>query len=60
MVETVNASENSKLARELENVITIDGRGRPKKALRLLELVKEFGVDKVLEEVKRFGERKFF
>jgi hypothetical protein len=59
-VETANTSEKSKLTRELENVITIDGRGRPKKAVLLLELVKEFGVDKVLEEVQRFGERKFF
>lgn len=60
MAETANTSEKSKLTKELENVLTIDGRGRPKKAVLLLELIQEFGIDKVLEEVKLFGERKFF
>lgn len=60
MAETANTSEKSKLMKELENVLTIDGRGRPKKAMLLLELIQEFGIDKVLEEVKQFGERKFF
>jgi hypothetical protein len=55
-----DATNDTKLVKELENVLTIDGRGRPKKAVLLLELIQEFGIDKVLEEVKRFGERKFF
>jgi hypothetical protein len=60
MAEPANTSEKSKLTKELENVLTIDGRGRPKKAVLLLELIQEFGIDKVLKEVKLFGERKFF
>jgi len=50
----------SKLTKELENVVTIDGRGRPKKALLLLELIQEFGIEAVMEELKKFSERKFF
>jgi hypothetical protein len=48
------------LTKELERVLTIDGRGRPKKAQLLLELIEQFGVENVLAEVKRFGERKNF
>lgn len=50
----------SDLAKELEQVLTIDGRGRPKKARSLLELIEQFGMENVLAEVKRFGERKNF
>lgn len=50
----------SKLTKELENVVTIDGRGRPKKALLLLELIQEFGIEAIMDEVKKFTERKFF
>lgn len=61
MGAAMNASEpKSKLTAELENVITIDGRGRPKKAVLLLALVEEFGIEAVIEEVKKFSERKFF
>jgi len=48
-----------KLTKSLENTLTIDGRGRPKKAQLLLELIKEFGIDKVMEEIKVISERKF-
>lgn len=51
---------NEKLTQELENVITIDGRGRPKKAQLLLQLIDEFGIELVLAELKKFGERKNF
>jgi hypothetical protein len=51
---------NEELTKKLESVITIDGRGRPKKAQLLLELLEEFGIELVVEELKRFGERRFF
>lgn len=57
MAATANTS---KLTKELENVLTIDGRGRPKKAVLLLELIQEFGIEAVMGEVKKFTERKFF
>jgi len=44
----------------LEKVLTIDGRGRPKKAKLLLELITEFGIDKVIEAITQLGERKNF
>lgn len=50
----------SSLTKELENVLTIDGRGRPKKAVLLLELIEQYGLETVLAEVKKFTERKFF
>lgn len=61
MVEAMNATEpKPKLTAELENIVTIDGRGRPKKAKLLLELIQEFGIEAVTEELKKFSERKFF
>lgn len=48
------------LVKELENVITIDGRGRPKKAVLFLELVEKYGIETVLEEIRKLAERKFF
>ena len=51
---------SEKLTAELEKVLTIDGRGRPKKAQLLLELLEEFGIEAVCEELRKFGERKFF
>jgi thioredoxin reductase len=61
MVDAMNATEpKPKLTAELENVVTIDGRGRPKKAKLFLELVEEFGIEAVMEELKKFSERKFF
>jgi hypothetical protein len=48
-----------KLTAELENVVTIDGRGRPKKAKLLLELIQEFGIEAVMEELKKFNEKSF-
>jgi hypothetical protein len=59
MVEAMSDSK-PKLTAELENVVTIDGRGRPKKAKLLLELIQEFGIEAVMEELKKFSERKFF
>jgi hypothetical protein len=45
---------------DLEFVFTIDGRGRPKKAKLFLEFVEKYGIDRVLEEVKKISERKNF
>lgn len=45
---------------ELEKVLTIDGRGRPKKAVLLLELIAKYGVEAVLAEIKKISERKCF
>src|SRR5690606_35471758 len=60
-MKTLTAATNiSKLTKELENVVTIDGRGRPKKALLFLELIQEFGIEAVMEELKKFSKRKFF
>lgn len=51
---------NDELVKELENVLTIDGRGRPAKAKLLLQLVKEHGLETVLKEIEKIGERKWF
>lgn len=57
----MTASEpKSKLTLELENVVTIDGRGRPKKAKLLLELIQEFGIEQVKAELEKISQRKFF
>ncbi len=47
------------LIQDLENVLTIDGRGRPDKARLFLKLVEKFGIENVLAEIKKVGERKF-
>lgn len=52
--------EKTKLTMELENVVTIDGRGRPKKAKLLLELIQEFGIEEVKKELEIISKRKFF
>lgn len=49
-----------RLTSELENVVTIDGRGRPKKAKLLLELIEEFGIEQVKAELEKISQRKFF
>ena len=51
---------NEELTRALENVLTIDGRGRPAKARLLLQLVEEVGLEQVKAALKEIGERKFF
>lgn len=48
------------LEKELENVFTIDGRGRPAKAKFFLQLIDTYGMEAVLETIKKLGERKFF
>lgn len=48
------------MVEELEKVLTIDGRGRPKKAVLLLELIAKYGVEAVLAEIKKIGEIKCF
>jgi hypothetical protein len=48
------------MVEELEKVLTIDGRGRPKKAVLLLELITKHGLEAVLAEIKKLGERKCF
>lgn len=48
------------LTTELEKVLTIDGRGRPKKAQLLLELIKEFGIEEVMKVLGEIKLRKSF
>lgn len=44
----------------LENIFTIDGRGRPAKARAFLDLISKYGSALVLDEVRKIGERKAF
>ena len=53
-------ANKSKLTIDLENVLTIDGRGRPKKAQLLITLLKDTTPDVLMEELKEISERKFF
>ena len=52
--------DKSKLTLEMENVITIAGRGRPKKAQLLLQLIQEYGVEEVMKVLGELSTRKFF
>ncbi len=45
---------------EMEHVITIDGRGRPRKARYLLELIEKFGIEEVMKVLGEMSTRKFF
>jgi hypothetical protein len=45
---------------EMEKVLTIDGRGRPKKAQLLLQLIEKNGLEEVLRVLNEIGERKCF
>ena len=49
----------SPLVKDLENVFTIDGRGRPRKCKLFLELLKQYGAEEVVKEIAIMGERKF-
>jgi len=51
---------NAELTKELENVLTIDGKGRPAKAKQLIELLTKYGLDEVLLTVQEISERKHF
>lgn len=44
----------------MEQVVTIDGRGRPKKAQLLLKLIQDNGIEEVMRVLGELGERKFF
>ena len=46
--------------KELENILTIDGRGRPAKAKALLWLMDRYGKSIVEQALKEISERKFF
>lgn len=56
------------LTKALENILTIDGRGRPFKARALLALIKQqfpddpaaYGDGELVTALKEIGERKFF
>jgi hypothetical protein len=50
----------AKLTQDLESVLTIDGRGRSKKAQLLLQLFEDHEWGDVLAEIRRIGERKVF
>ncbi len=47
------------LVSKLEIVLTIDGRGRPAKAKLLVELIKEFGSEFILNELEIISKRVF-
>lgn len=46
------------LIKELENVLTIDGKGRPAKAKALIEILAKYGLDETLLAVQEISERK--
>jgi dissimilatory sulfite reductase (desulfoviridin) alpha/beta subunit len=48
------------LTKELEKVLTIDGRGRPKKAQLLLSLIEKYGWEEFMKVVAEISTRKFF
>ena len=52
---TVKVDKN-KLTSELEKVLTVDGRGRPKKAQLLIELLRD--TDAFMDVLKEISERK--
>jgi hypothetical protein len=52
--------EKDALTKEMENVITIDGRGRPKKAQLLLKLIEDVGIEEVKRVLQELSTRKFF
>jgi hypothetical protein len=55
-----NTPEKDHLTIEMENVITIDGRGRPKKAHLLLKLIQDNGIEEVMRVLGELSTRKFF
>ena len=56
----IESDSNSRLTKDLENIFTIDGRGRPRKCKLLLELMKQYGTDAVIKEVEVMSQRKTF
>lgn len=51
---------NKELIKKLENILTIDGRGRPAKARMLLEILETVDMEEVRKNLKEIGERRFF
>lgn len=51
---------NNELTKALENIFTIDGRGRPAKAKYFLELLQKYELNEVLRVIQEISERKFF
>jgi hypothetical protein len=52
--------EKQAVIKELENILTIDGRGRPAKAKALLWLIDRHGREVFLQALKEISERKWF
>jgi hypothetical protein len=52
--------EKKVVIKELENILTIDGRGRPAKAKALLWLIDSHGKAIFEQALKEISERKFF
>ena len=50
----------SELDKALDNIFTIDGRGRPAKAQLFLLLIQKYGQEEVLKGVEAIGKRKWF
>lgn len=58
-MQVMTMEEEKKLiVKELENIFTIDGRGRPSKAKTFLQLLSDYGNGQVLAAVKEISERK--
>lgn len=53
-------AERQIIEKVLENIFTIDGKGRPAKAKIFLGLLDKYGEQLVLDEVRKMSERKAF
>ena len=52
--------ENSELIQKLEQILTIDGQGRPRKATLLLEIISNTDPEKLRQEIAKISQRRFF
>ncbi len=48
------------LTKQMENVLTIDGRGRPRKAILLINLIMDVGIEEVMKVLDEISTRRFF
>ncbi len=51
---------NDELTKEMEKVLTTDGKGRPRKAQLLLKLLEESGIEEVKKVLGEMSTRKSF
>ena len=58
-MKVITMEEEKKLiVKELEQIFTIDGRGRPEKAKTFLRLIENYGSGQVTAAIKEISERK--